>query len=673
MSIAQRNFPNQPVIMRIRRIIPLCLLSAALCLSCSKKKEETPKEAEPVAETEMQQAAEADSEAKGDNAEGNDVAAKADSDLNDPAEHPAPQNVRSSRKPLWHGYVPIQAKTPGISQNPLLKTIPNSSFLIIASTGAFDYQRKDLDDFFSHISTLVLSHLKQISETESPFQKSVHTMFRGIFRNFSSSKLMSLGLSGETLGHFAFYFVRQTPVLKITLSDVEKFQSIVESYWKQNNIELRTPADLTTPWSLIRIDENDSAALAMHWGPDSLTITLVSDDEHTGKLLPDLSAVPPEEKSAVSALSAISTSDSTYIVGLLDMNAMLNQLVQLQEQAKKFSGNSDKIEMDKRCIKDLHRISSVVPRIVLQVMPISGGMVFGVDAKFSLELQNDAWLKEIMPHPPRVTQFPKYATMPLANFWLTLPVRQLMTMSAMYRDAIKLEPFTCPWLTGLNDLEDDTIGEMTSIPQFALHTHYVGAVLYEGTVDTPKKYAASYRSEKAAEMASLMHLIQSDKLLKKMGLAGAEPAEVPAPDQDNDDSTVKPAATGVAESPEATPDDAAAGAAPKEERAENAEVVQPNQPEGPVIYDDAKIAMDGAPKNALYQVTDESIILASEDKFLKDMSLEQLKTTDSFIHFEMSERLLEKQDADIDRDFHIGVDIGLTLKSVDITLRYALE
>ena len=147
--------------------------------------------------------------------------------------------------------------------------------------------------------------------------------------------------------------------------------------------------------------------------------------------------------------------------------------------------------MDKRCIKDLHRISSVVPRIVLQVMPISGGMVSGVDAKFSFELQNDAWLKEIMPQTPQVTQLPKYATMPLANVWLTLPVKQLMSMSAMYRDAIKLEPFTCPWFTGLNDLENDTIGAMTSIPQFALHTHYVGAVLYEGTLENPKKYAAS--------------------------------------------------------------------------------------------------------------------------------------------------------------------------------------
>ncbi|MBO4350415.1 MAG: hypothetical protein J6A01_05650, partial [Proteobacteria bacterium] len=651
--------------MRIRRIIPLCLLSAALCLSCSKKKEEAPKEAEPVVEADSQPSPDAEAKAD-DSKDNNDTEGKANADPNDSGTQQDPQTVRSSRKPMWHGYAQIQAKTPGLSQNPIFKTIPNSSFLILASTGEFEYQRKDLDDFFSHISTLVMANLKQLPDTETPFQKSVHTMFRGILRNFSSSKLMSLGLSGETLGHFAFYFVRQTPVLKITLSDVTKFQSIIESYWKQNNIELRTPADLTTSWSLIPIEENSSAALAMHWGLDSLTITLVSDDEHAGKLLPDLSVVPPEEKSAVSELSAISISDSTYIVGVLDMNAMLNQLVQLQEQAKKFSDNSDKTEIDKRCIKDLHRIASIVPRIVLQVTPLSGGMVFGVDAKFSFELQNDAWLKEMMEQAPQVTKFPKYAAMPLANFWMTLPVKQLMSISATYRDAIKLDPFTCPWFTGLNDLENDAIGEMTSIPQFALHTHYVGAVLYEGTVDSPKKYAASYHSEKAAEMASLMHIIQSDKLLKKMGLAEEEPAEVPDPEPEKTDDSVKPDDT-AAEAPAAAPAEAPAAApveapaaAPAEAQAEPAEAEQPKQPEGPVIYDDAQIAMDGAPKDAHYQVTDESIIFASEDGFLKEMSSGELKTTDSFIHFEMSERLLENQDADIDRDFHVGVDMGIT-------------
>ncbi len=623
------------------RILPVVLVGSALMCSCGKKPEE------PVKPDNEQVNQEKTSDVKAE-----EKKEAAVDDVVKPAEDEYVVNIRSHAN---HSYKTIEPHRNGLEENPLLTEIPNNNFYMLASSGNFILERPDVEDFFRHISTLVMAGLSQVKDSNisSPYEKATWALFRGIFRSFSPQKLRSLGLMGDKSHQFAFYFVRQTPVLKVALEDGEKFRQIVESYWEQNKVETRRAENISAQWILVRIDENSPMELAIRWDEHRVTMTVVSSMEHAGQVIPDLMMHPFEGHTGLDQLKEMEFSSNAAVVGVFDFTMMLNQFVQIQETMKNLSGKAG-AEFDRDCVKDFRRIATNIPRVGLQVEMVSGGEMMGVDLKLKFELRALTWIKDLLAWKPKRAEFEKTPEMPMAEGYVSFPMPILLAGAKVMAEDIKREPFTCEMLTSLNSIQDlagDLDGENEQMSLLLDGDHHIGAVMHSSSFDSnPLLGAVVYHSDKAARILQSFGVVQSDKLAAKM--AEEKKAE---------------------EEAEANKDPKAAKI---EDVAENEEEIA-KPAEDIVVYDDAKLTelselknVRGIGKYLAYMA--DNMVFISDRNFIKQA--ENLKFTDapSLLHIQVSEDLIGN-DKDDERDYIVGVDVSTSKKTLDVTLRYAIK
>ncbi len=603
-------------------LLCLCLISNGLLAACSKKSAD---QDQPVQNAENKDNAQ-------DNANADIAAAAEETDVQkaEPEKEQAKDDTRNDtavkRAHPRHDYQVLKPKTPGLDQNPILKEIPGDSFLILASSGNFKFEREDVGDFFKHISTLMQDQIKALPE-DSPFLKATRAFAHAIFKTFSPEKLTSLGIAGDTSPQFALYFVRQTPVLRIAMSDAEKFRGIIESYWEQNNVETHRADNVSSHWILVPIEENSSTELALRWDSDRLTITMISSMEHAGFLLPDIALIPDEDHSAYQKLSGLDTDENAAVIGIFDDNAMLNQFAALQEQYKKLADQS-RNPVNNQCLKDFRRIADNIPRVIIQMFVVTGGSSAGIDVKLSLDVKMTDWLKELSAWKPQNIAHPTTSEMPVAQFYTALPMQTLLKGINAIHESVHKERFECSSLDFLNEIE---IPE--EVKEFDLaHDHFIGYTVYESNDDSePTSYAATWETQNIALLAETLGILESESLKKSM-------------------------ADGTEENGE-----------PRQESAHESEVIA-----------DAKLNLDEDAKDLFpspnYQVKTNRIAIASDKKLLESLSDKPLKATASLIHVSFSERLDEDlADADDDRDYVVNAKLSTTEKTVDIVLRYAIE
>ena len=602
-----------------------CILLCLFSFSCSKKTDDAVRDE--VAKSEENPAAiQADADVQGDVPAEDSL--KILDEVAAESQGAADSGVQEKRVYGVSNYRPVFAKKAGIAMNPLLDTVPGGSFLLVASAGDFDLERADVEDFMKHASNLVMGNLKAVPDSGSAFETSVRGFLKGVFRSFSPAKLKSIGIMGRQMSHFVLYFVRQTPVLKVSLEDVPKFRKIVESYWTQNLVKMREMDKNTSHWSLVEISPGKKGELAFYWGKDHVIVTVVSDDEHASQLLPELLAVPAQGQTARAQLSGLGISDSTCIVGMFDINGALNQLVAIQETAKKFSSDGD-AALEMACVKDLRRIASNIPKITFQVKPVSGGSVLGFDTVVSFVPKVSPWIWGLLNWQAQKLEFSASGDKPLAEAWLSVPAEQIIAGMDSYRDAVKQDPFKCPELEALNHIFAQDDADIGKLRRIAHGGHYIGAALYEGNIGDPRKYAALYRGERAADLAILTDVISSesadDRLEREFG-----------------NQPVKKAA----DNPEEAPD-----------------------------YSDAdlEISDDDVDYGAELEVTKDEVLVASDKSLLGEVKGKDLESGSSLLHLDVSERGLTWQDADPERNFHLWIDLGTTPETFELTIRYAIE
>ena len=533
--------------------------------------------------------------------------------------------VRDNRHPVWRNYHAMDPQTGGLEQNPLLTLIPDTSFFVLASSGYFDWDRPEVIDFYQHISALVISEVSHGTASDA-FEKAARAFMRGTFQSFSPKKLTSLGLSGrESNAHFVFYFSRNTPVLAISLQDMEKFRGIVDSYLTQNGVEVKEFNAHASEWRLISLG---GASLAMHWGEDRLVLTLVSDENHANILLPDLLIPAKSGKSALEQLLKVHPSSRGMVAGVLDLHMLRNNFAAFEGNLERLFGRTERT--DKRCVKDFGRLSKDIDRLSFEVVPVSGGSVMGVDARMRIHFSSPQPI--LSGYSSRRLVFPESEDMPLFQFWASISTEKIASMFEVWGEDLKRVPFTCPELKEFNSLPEE-MSELLSHRAVVGSDHDMGMIVYSGDVESffkatgaAPEFAFSYRSKDAARVGYELGAIQSASLEKHL-----EALEDPEPS-----SFV----------------------------------------EHPRHYEDAMFSswIEGGDRFALL-VAPDSMTVAQTSELAQRVEKLPLEETASLLHIDVSERALGDayKDSDTSRDFHLGFDMSSSPMSLDFTFRYVIE
>lgn len=628
----------------------LCIMCSGLLAACSKKSADDDLQKQSVQNPETSNAA--DNKTHDETPEQIDILTA--ESMKALAEKSESKSVDIKRSHTNHGYQYLEPKTSGIDQNPILKEIPGDSFLILASNGNFNLEREDIGDFFKHIAALMLHHVKNIPK-DTPFQKSTQAFAQAIFKTFSPQKLTSLGIAGDVSPQFALYFVRQTPVMRIALSDAQKFRDIIESYWEQNDVETHRADNVSSHWILVPVDNSSSAELALRWESDRLTITMISSMEHAGFLLPDIMMIPEDGHSAYSQLANMTVDDNAMIIGRFDDNAMLNQFAALQEQYKKLTDASEN-PINNQCLKDFRRISNAIPKIDIQFFMLTGGTSAGLELKLSLDVKMSAWLKELFEWKPQKIFHPTMSEMPIVQFYAAIPTQILFKGIKSFQENIQKEPFACSALEFLNDI--DIPQEFQSMSENIVHDQFIGYTAYEMANDAvPKSYAATWHADNLAQTASMLGFLDSETLKNSLNAIQNEPVDQDSGDMNNQLETAN------AENDSNESDDRESD----EIHAKELDVIS-----------DAKLNFGENSneyfKSPSYQVKSDRITVVSDKKFLDKLAQKPLKPASSLFHISVSERLTkELEDSDKSRDYQISADVSAAKSAIDITLRYAIE
>ena len=88
---------------------------------------------------------------------------------------------------------------------------------------------------------------------------------------------------------------------------------------------------------------------------------------------------------------------------------------------------------------------------------------------------------------------------------------------------------------------------------------------------------------------------------------------------------------------------------------------------------DLEIADDDVDYGAELEVTKDEVLVASDKSLLGEVKGKDLESGSSLLHLDVSERGLTWQDADPERNFHLGIDLGTTPETFELTIRYAIE
>lgn len=621
-----------------------CVL-ALTCTSCSKKADNPPQKlTEPPA---------------ADAIETNDTTPHLD-DLNKPENVAAPELDKNDapaldkkspkkRSPVVRDFVPADMISSALYKNPLLAETPGASFMVLASSGAFDFEQDGVEDALAHVSELALSLSRHIKHEDKPFWMATKSLFQGIFKSFSPQKLKSLGvMSDDYPAHFVFYFSRQMPVLKFSVADSEKLRNIVESYWTQNKVKTRIPQNILTKWTLVRVSDDSPMELAVHWDEHRVIVTAVAGDENAQRILPELTMPTPRGKSALEQLDGIQTNNAAVAVGMVDFNVGLNNLMAYQTQYQMLTGREVTV-LDKNCIKDMRRIATSIPKLTMALRAVRGGATMGLDADISIDVSQAPWFAALAESELQTIEFERDELMPVMEFHASVDGEHVLAAAKYWRDAIRREAFSCSFLTSLNNI--DVPEKFAGVSAAADYAHHIGAVVYDGTIDVPKRYAAYWRSDEASAAAVGLGFMESKKVLEYIKEMEGEAA----PEEAGEDAA--PSEDGVEENVPKT-------------AAENEE----NQPsKEPVVFDDARLKGAGVPAGIRLSAADDAIAAGSDDVLTGKVAAQKMVTSNEILHWEISERAVGGWDEDAARDARVGVDVMARPTGLFLKMRYVLE
>ena len=533
----------------------------------------------------------------------------------------AQKTAAAARIPVWRDYEAIAPKYEGAARNPLLTRIPDDSFFVLASSGHFEWDRPDVRDFMSHVSTIALDALQQI-KPDSKVERAFQALLKGSLKSLSPHKLQSLGFAGEQNAHFVFYFAKNTPVLSFYMRDAAKFRNVMEAYFEQYEVKTHALKGMPVPWTLIPLKaEGEAPQLAIQWSVDRMTLALVADEAHADVLLPDLLVAPPDGQNALHQLSEVKGRDGASVIGLFDVRKFKNDFAAFEGMAERLFGRTERT--DKSCVKAFWQLAQPLQNIWLSVVPVSGGSVMGFDTSVSFRVAPQSPLQDILSYHAEKIEFPRAAEASLASAYLTLPMPGIIKYIRSLQDMLKREPLKCSYFEGLNRLNDESFNDILSMKPIADANHHMGGILYNGSAEKPGRFAWVYSSPQAAQTAQILGLIASDAVENSL-----------AEDAAND----------------------------KDESELYTDVTLP-------LLDEMNLSEDKVSK----RICDERLIVASEPEMLMELQKAEARPAPSIFHVDVSERLLKTKDKDESRDYHVSADVSVAPESVDVTLRYVIE
>lgn len=528
-----------------------------------------------------------------------------------------------------------------LTDNPLLSMVPDSSFFLLASGGVFDLKRREFADFFEHLSVLLSAELKKWAnddrERKTPFVRALLSYASGVMKGFSPQKLVSLGLSDGTMMPFVFYFEQNIPVLRLRVSDDEKFRSVFQSYLAQNDV---TPERLDLgafgAWTLYDLGYGE-ARLAASWTPNRvLTLTFISSALQAESYLPRLRREPDKGRSALDKLQKIEEFGGRLFVGVFDLGQFRNSFVALESQLEKIAGRTTRT--DKTCAKEFQRLTRNIQSITLGVMPKSTGKSVAMETVFRVHMAAQKPLKEVFASRFYRLSMPKADHDALAEFSASFPLREGMPVLRQWQTEIQKSPFQCQSFLALNSIVGMDLGAFGGTENWE-DDHYVGGVLVDGSFEKPKAYSAYYVASAAAQNALHFGLIDSKQLK----------------------ATLEDARENNIEDKTKNGDNLEFGAMIDDKNAKSFET-----PDDLETYEDATIALSGEIadlSNAKLLVQDNLVAVATDSAVLTALKEAELEEA-PMVHVGWSERLASfdkrvKRDNDAARFYHHDVSLEL--------------
>ena len=420
-------------------------------------------------------------------------------------------------------FSPIPAQS-NLGDNHLLDEVPDSSFFVIAAGGAFPLDDRGFVDFFHHISVRVLATLNRHATSNDskpdPLNTAIDALLRGMFKSFSPQKLASLGISEMKVPAFVFYFEQNTPVLKIQLSDAEKFKSVVDSYMNMHHVKSETMSlGFDNVWILYK-HQHGETRLAVNWGATgTMTATFVANKLQAETLLRKTKERPEKGRSARSQIVRAQLRDDRNVdrediphdavVALWDIGKFRNAFVALESQWDALFGRQRRI--DRICSKEFNRITKNIHTVLVSTEPVSNKKTIALQSNIRLSISPQWNLRDLFDNEPYERDLPLRERYPLVQASLSIPLGVLFAKYREISNDIRRDEFKCEYFTFLNEIAETDVFpssfEERVLPDIAEDAYSLGAVLFTGHEQRQTTYAGYFSAPNAAHNAQDMGVI----------------------------------------------------------------------------------------------------------------------------------------------------------------------
>ena len=410
--------------------------------------------------------------------------------------------------------------------NALLDEVPDSSFLVIASGGEFPLTDRGFIDFFDHISILLQASLTRAEsdakENEPPFFRALGALARGMLKSFSPQKLASLGIADQKIPQFVFYFENNIPVLKIRLSDIEKFRSIAEAYMTQYNVKSQTLSlGFDSAWTLYPCGRGETQA-AVNWSERGvLTATFVAHPAQAEVFLRKIKEHPERHKNARAQIAQAEIigenagGDAPHAVAALwDLAKFRNAFVAFEAQSDALFGLEKRA--GKSCAKEFNRLTKDLRTVLITAEPLSNRKTIAVQSRIRLGIGPQWPFRAFFADRPFGIELPRTDLYPLWQASVSVPFATAVGKILEWSNDIQKNPFKCEFFSPLNALPQ-IVSEIPNIRRLqaddiARAPYALGTKHFSGKAQKSPMHVSYFFAPHAAAIAQDMGVISSESL-----------------------------------------------------------------------------------------------------------------------------------------------------------------
>ncbi len=347
--------------------------------------------------------------------------------------------------------------------NALLGEVPDTSFLVIASGDEFPLTDRGFIDFFDHISILLQASLARAEfdakGNETPLFRALGALARGMLKSLSPQKLAVLGIADQKMPQFVFYFENNIPVLKIRLSDIEKFRSIAEAYMTQYNVKSQTLSlGFDNAWILYPYGRGETRA-AVNWSERGvLTATFVAHPAQAEVFLRKIKGHPERQKNAQTQIDRARIDganagggDAPHAVAVLwDLAKFRNAFVAFEAQSDALFGVEKRAGQS--CAKEFNRLTKDLRTVLITAEPLSNRKTIAVQSRIRLGIGPQWPFRVFFADPPFGIELPHSDLYALGEASVSVPFATAVEKLLEWSNDIQKNPFKCEYFSPLNAL-----------------------------------------------------------------------------------------------------------------------------------------------------------------------------------------------------------------------------